>query len=75
VHGRLGGNVTCGGIAVDSGDMIYADDDGVVAIPAASAEQITAAALVRAEREAEIVQGLTAGSQLAELLPLLRKER
>lgn len=75
VHGQLGGHVTCGGIGVNSGDLVYADDDGVVVIPAASAEQMTAAALVRAEREAEIVRGLAAGTQLAELLPLLRKER
>jgi 4-hydroxy-4-methyl-2-oxoglutarate aldolase len=75
VHGQLGGHVTCGGVGVNSGDLVYADDDGVVVIPAASAEQITAAALVRAEREAEIVRGLAAGAELADLLPLLRKER
>jgi 4-hydroxy-4-methyl-2-oxoglutarate aldolase len=75
VHGELGGQVTCGGIRVSSRDLIYADDDGVVAIPADSADQITAAALIRAEREAEIVRGLAAGGLLADLLPLLRKER
>jgi 4-hydroxy-4-methyl-2-oxoglutarate aldolase len=67
--------VTCGGVGVNSRDLVYADDDGVVVVPAASAEQITAAALVRAEREAEIVRGLAAGAELADLLPLLRKER
>jgi len=75
VHGALGGQVTCGDIQVSSRDLIYADDDGVVAIPADSADRITAAALTRAEREAEIVRGLAAGGLLADLLPLLRKER
>jgi 4-hydroxy-4-methyl-2-oxoglutarate aldolase len=75
VHGELGGHVTCGGVGVNDRDLVYADDDGVVVIPAASAGMVTAAALVRAEREAEIVRGLDTGVQLADLLPLLRKER
>lgn len=75
VHGELGGHVTCGGVGVSNRDLIYADDDGVVVLPADDAAQVTAAARVRAEREAEIVRGLATGAPLAELLPLLRKER
>jgi 4-hydroxy-4-methyl-2-oxoglutarate aldolase len=72
VRGALGAQIVCGGLAVSPGDLVYADDDGVVVVPTADANAIVAAARDRADREEKIVRGLTEGAQLAELLPLLR---
>jgi regulator of RNase E activity RraA len=41
--------ITCGGIVVRPGDAIIGDDDGVVVVPAAMAEEVLK---VSAEREA-----------------------
>jgi regulator of RNase E activity RraA len=50
--GVLDGPVTCGGVAVAPGDVVVADEEGVVVIPAARAEEILRAAEARASRDA-----------------------
>jgi 4-hydroxy-4-methyl-2-oxoglutarate aldolase len=40
----LGERVRCGGVPVDAGDIVVADEEGVVAVPAARREEILVAA-------------------------------
>lgn len=47
----LGGRVRCGGVDVDAGDIVVADEEGVVVVPAGRAEQVLAEARAKAERE------------------------
>ena len=50
--GVLNGPVTCGGVAVAPGDMVIADEEGIVVLPVAKAEEILKAAEARAAKDA-----------------------
>ena len=62
--------IVCGGVRVDPGDIIVADDDGVICIPPAEAPAVIAKARARAEREAKIRAAIEGGQVLFELLKL-----
>lgn len=53
--------VVCGGQLVNPGDVIVADDDGVVVVPATQAQVVAQQARQRLEREAEKRQALADG--------------
>lgn len=63
----LGRRVRCGGVDVSPGDIVFADDDGVVIAPAARLEQAleTAEEVARAERA--ILKALARGETLHDL--------
>ncbi len=46
--------IRCGGVAVHPGDVVVADEDGVVVVPAARRDEVLAAARVRIAQEAEV---------------------
>ena len=48
--------ITCDGVAVQSGDIVFGDYDGVVVIPAAIADTVIAGAELKVSRE-KIVEG------------------
>lgn len=53
--------VTCGGVAIHPGDLIVADDDGVVVVPYQEADRVLELATSRTEREAETRARIEAG--------------
>jgi 4-hydroxy-4-methyl-2-oxoglutarate aldolase len=42
--GSLGGTARCGGVAVTAGDIVVADEEGIVVVPQARREEVLAAA-------------------------------
>lgn len=60
--------ITCGGSLIDPGDIILADEIGVVAIPQAEAAGILGRAQEQAEREEETRRLIAAGKTVDELL-------
>jgi regulator of RNase E activity RraA len=62
--------ITIGQVRVEPGDWIVADDDGVVVVPAASAESVLAEAEAKAATESEVRNAVRQG-----LTPLEAYER
>ena len=65
--GEINGAVQCGGVAVDPGDLIVADDDGVVVITPAQRAGLLERCQARIAKEQEMLAGLKAGKTTVEL--------
>jgi len=52
VPGVLNGTVRCGGVSVSPGDMVVADEEGIVVVPAQDLATVLAAARARAAADA-----------------------
>jgi regulator of RNase E activity RraA len=61
--------IGCGGVAVFPDDVIVADDDGAVVIPAALVDEVVAVALEQEQLEAWIMQEIGRGVPLLGLYP------
>lgn len=61
--GEIGVPISCGGQVVMPGDLIMADEDGVVVIPRAEAEAVLAAAEAHNAKELKMVEAIAAGTQ------------
>ena len=59
--------VECGGVRVESGDLVFGDADGVVVVPRAIEAEILAAALVKVEGEDRTREALARGEKLADV--------
>ena len=70
--GRVGLPIVCGGVAIDAGDVIAGDADGVVVVPRAMLEKVIErlAEVIKAEEalQARIADGLGVLDTVAELM-------
>ena len=64
---KLAVPVTCGGITVRTGDIIFGDCDGVVVIPQEHEDEVFEKALAKFEKEKKIVEALEAGKTTLEI--------
>lgn len=62
--------ISCGGAAVQPGDVIVGDGDGVIVIPPALVEEVVDAALAQEIEDAWIAEQVAAGSPVDGLFPL-----
>jgi len=65
-----GVTIACGGAAVQPGDVIVGDGDGLVVIPAAVAADVARAAADQEQRDAWIAARIAEGHPVAGLFPL-----
>lgn len=63
----VGEQVVCAGVAVAPGDLVVADEDGVVVAPRAVADEVVRLALERAGAESTVLDELVAGASLREV--------
>lgn len=68
--GAIGGQISCGGVLVRTGDYIVADNDGVVVIPHERLSEVLDGAQTRVEKENILMQRLQAGELTLDLLGL-----
>jgi 4-hydroxy-4-methyl-2-oxoglutarate aldolase len=68
--GTINHPIVCGGVAINPGDIVVGDDDGVVVVPLERAAEVLQKALEREAREAALMEQLKAGKSTVELLGL-----
>ena len=66
----VGQPISFTGTPVAAGDLLVADDDGVLVIPAAHVQHTLAQGQARADKEARMMQALTQGQSTLELMGL-----
>lgn len=64
--GELQIPVNCGGVRVEPGELVMADDEGVIVVPAERAEELLDAAAAIKAAEAAVVARLDAGATLSD---------
>lgn len=62
--------IACGGAAVQPGDIIVGDSDGVIVIPASLAEEVADAALAQEDEDTWIAEQVAAGHPVDGLFPM-----
>lgn len=62
--------IACGGSTVLPGDVIVGDDDGVIVIPAALADEVADAALAQEAEDAWVAEQVAAGHPVDGLFPM-----
>jgi regulator of RNase E activity RraA len=65
---RVNVAITCGGVVVNPGDVIVADEIGITVVPAADLEKVLAAAREQAQREEATRQRIKQGRTFEQLL-------
>lgn len=68
VFGSLNQPIICGGVTVNAGDLVLADEDGVVIVPPAAVEDALQASIARETKEAGVMEQLQAGGLTLDLL-------
>lgn len=68
--GEVNVPITFGGIAVNPGDIVLGDDDGVVIVPVDRVEEAIEKSAAREAKERDIMNQLKEGKTLAEMLGL-----
>jgi 4-hydroxy-4-methyl-2-oxoglutarate aldolase len=72
--GVLNGPVRCGGVEVQPGDMVIADEEGIVVVPSGRAAEVLGAAEARAAKEAAETLDAWEAAHRARIEQILRQK-
>jgi 4-hydroxy-4-methyl-2-oxoglutarate aldolase len=70
----LNGPIRCGGVQVSPGDMVIADEEGIVVVPSSRIDEIGTKAQVRAEKDAAETLEIWEKNHRAKIEELLRSK-
>ena len=65
--------IRCGSIIVQPGDIVFADANGILAVPATALEEILVKVASIAQKESEIKEQLLSGVEILDILKLERR--
>ncbi len=74
VVGMLNGPVRCGSVSVEAGDVVVADEEGIVVVPVARADDVLQKAQARAAKDAAATPDSWEAAHRARIDDLLRKK-
>ncbi len=73
--GEINVQIQCGGVIVNPGDIVIADDDGVAVVPAQEAESVLQRSIEREAAEQAVMQEIRNGLGILEALDVVRAGR
>jgi 4-hydroxy-4-methyl-2-oxoglutarate aldolase len=65
--GSINQPIVIGGVTIRPGDIVSADDDGVVVVPREAIAEVCSASAAREDKEAQVMKALEAGGDILEL--------
>jgi regulator of RNase E activity RraA len=72
---EINGPIVCAGIQVSPGDLVVADDTGVVFVPQKFIAEVIRRAIEASKKEEHLIYALEEGSSLAEIKKILSPEK
>ncbi|MBI5966784.1 MAG: RraA family protein [Deltaproteobacteria bacterium] len=72
---EINGPVVCGGVSVSPGDLVVADDSGVVFVPQKFIKIVLDRAIEALKKEARIIEAIEEGSSMEEIKKILAPEK
>ncbi|MGB9699525.1 MAG: RraA family protein [Thermodesulfobacteriota bacterium] len=73
--GEINGQIVCAGIPVSPGDLVVADDSGVVIVPQRFIKQVIHQALNILKKESRLIEAITEGSSMEEIKKILDPQK
>jgi 3-hexulose-6-phosphate synthase/6-phospho-3-hexuloisomerase len=67
--------VVCGGVSVSPGDLVVADDTGVVIVPQKVIGDVVRRAIEASKKEKRLVEAIEEGSSMEEIKKILAPEK
>jgi len=72
---EVNGPVACGGVSVHPGDLVVADDSGVVVVPREFIQEVVRRAIEASKKEQRLIEAIEEGSSMEEIKKILAPEK
>jgi regulator of RNase E activity RraA len=72
---EINGSVVCAGVSVHPGDLVVADDTGVVIVPQKFIAEVIRRTIEASEKEERLIQAIEEGSSMQEVKKILTPEK